>query len=111
MNRNFSQIDIGLELDKIIEEWDHITIFVEKGEDETGLRILIIEYLRKRLDIFFVFAYGKASVPAYNIIAELNNENLIRENGYMFSTNVKTDGYGLQVYSWAFELFQKKVVI
>jgi hypothetical protein len=92
------------EFERIIFEWEKITVFISKETNEGAVSGLIINKMKEGPTLFFVFSYGAmASAPAMCSIANLNKNNTIRENNYMFFTYPQYDGVGTEVYMWSFE--------
>ncbi len=94
------------EFDRILTEWEQITIFVKKDTDQLTVRAAITDKITRKLPIFFIFSYGAlASDSAMKSIAELNNANQLRPNGYDWDAYPQFDGVGTQIYMWTFERY------
>lgn len=94
---------LGEIFEDILEEWNKITIFHESDYGRDTLEKTIIRYMNLNHDVFFVFAAGNAGVQAIKTIAQLDNQNEIRNRNYMISlSNREEDQTGRVLYSWVF---------
>lgn len=102
IKNNLNPLDMALEFDKLLEEWEKATIFVKKDDDVTPIYSKILGHMDK-YPIFFIFAYGSAVLIAGKAIAKLNNEGTIHDKRYYFYTYPNVDQAGLRNNSWVFE--------
>ena len=107
---NWTQNELSNELNRIILEWEAITIFVKNEEFIGNVETAIKEKLRLNPPLFFVFAYGlTAKAIATKAIADLRNQGLLRENNYLIDAKDRLDTNQIVVYSCSFKLTQIRV--
>jgi len=103
--KGFSRISLTEEFERIIAEWDTITIFVHLNDIKTKVQYKIREKLQVRMPLFFVFSYGwEAANIAISAISEIRNNKEIEPEGYLFEGERRFDDVGTRVYMWTFEL-------
>jgi hypothetical protein len=105
MRDNLPQDYLAKELDRIISEWERITVFVKKDSDVANIKAEILKHIELRQLTFFVFSYG--SVACNNgsrAIARLSNEKHIMQKGYLYFLKPKQDCTGCKIFSWIFKL-------
>ncbi len=103
--KGYGEEHIASEFDRILENWEQISIFVRSEHDENALYDEILTHMYRKIHIFFVFAYGTACKVAMTTIAEMNNEGMITERyGYLFWVKPGKDRAGKIKYTWEFEL-------
>lgn len=108
LRKGYNKEHIISEFNKILDDWEKITIFVKSGQDEKSLYQNIQLQMRLKHPIFFVFAYGKACSVAMKTIADMNNAGLItQKNHYLFWSKPGKDRAGKLKYAWTFELCLK----
>ncbi|GEM_PF-3216248 len=96
--------DIAKKFDKMIENWDRITIFVKGDDSISSTKSKILKLIKNENEVFWIFGYGSARMIACKAIAELNNERKILENDYIWDPDHIKDGSGKDVVSFAFKL-------
>lgn len=105
LRKGYGKEHIILEFNKILDNWERITIFVKSEQDEKSLYQNIQIYMRLKHPIFFVFAYGTACSVAMKTIADMNNARLItQKNHYLIWSKPGKDRAGKLKYAWNFEL-------
>ena len=104
IRKNYNRDDLIREFENILEDWNRITIFVKSNDTKDDIVNNLKKQIEFKYNLFFVFAFGSASVIAYNAIAQANNEGIISEGKYMFSTRPSISKVGKEVYAWTFEL-------
>lgn len=105
LTRGYDKEHIVSEFDKILDEWDKITIFVKSEEDKKVLRRNILLYITLKYPLFFVFAYGTACDVAKKTIADMDNDGLIsQKNKYLLFGKWGEDKAGKAKNIWRFEL-------
>ncbi|MBL7148316.1 MAG: hypothetical protein ISS82_05815 [Nanoarchaeota archaeon] len=106
VRQNYTFIEIGKLFDKILEEWQNITIFVKSEETINNIEIKIMNFISLKKPLFFIFAYGSAVNNTISTIAKLNNDDTFRSNGYIFYANTQYIGDDInkkEAYSCYFE--------
>jgi len=102
--RRKTKDEIIIEFERILDEWEHITIFVTSDHDARTLFQNIQLYMILKHPIFFVFAYGSACYIAMKIIANMKNAGIIiQKNHYLFFHTLKKDKAGEVKMTWRFE--------
>ncbi len=109
IKNNLSQIDVSLEFDKILENWEQITIFVKAEDKKEEIYSKIKSFMERRLHVFFVFAFGSASPIAMQAIAQLHNDRTISNESYLPFVIPKMNLVGTEIYTWSFELIPKSI--
>ena len=112
LKRNLSEIEAGEILDKIINEWTKITIFVKHDNTPKELSERICKLMYERHDLFLVFSFGKANKVATQTLAKLLTSGEISKNDYRFESN--EDYYPARDknklgYMWSFKLIPKNL--
>jgi len=108
LERNLSISEAGERLDGMIKNWEKITIFVKHDDTEKEVSDKICRFFSEKHEIFFVFSVGSANEIATGTIAQLNNNDEIRENNYIFRTHLDpyTEEKSQKRYRWRFELLK-----
>ena len=90
---------------KIIDHWGKISFFVKKDYTTDAIKRKIKNFMNFNHDVFFVFSYAmEASNKTMTAIAEMNNQQSIRNNDYLFQMHSKKeDSLGVVSYCWSFE--------
>jgi hypothetical protein len=102
--KEYSREAIIEEFERIIYDWENVTIFVDKGSNKETIKSRIVDKVDSEIPLFFIFSYGlDASQIAMYSIAELRNEGLIEPNGYILDTQPRFDGVGTIIYMWTLE--------
>lgn len=110
MLQGYSRESIIEEFEKFVDEWEDITIFVRKGNNNSQIRIKILEKIDRRKRAFFVFSYGiQASKVAMYSIAELRNADQIEPRNYLMFSYLTYDGVGVKVFMWSFRYIQPPI--
>ena len=105
MQKNLKKEETAVELDEIIREWTRITIFVKRDSSIEEISSKILDHIKRKVPLFFVFGYGAiARGIATKSVAKLNNENQIYENDYLFFASNVPDNTGCYVFSCIFQL-------
>ena len=103
--KGFSKEALIEEFDRLLKEWEGITIFVQKGTDSFLVKNSIVLKILYKLNLLFVFSYGEgANKIAMESIAELNNKKQLE--GYLLDNYPTYDGAGIKVYMWCFTKIQ-----
>lgn len=89
------------EFDKILSEWDIISIPVARSSLETDIRQSITSKVQIGNPIFFVYGAGRAAVIAQLILAKMSNENIFL-NKYLMSLKSKHI-INVEYCLWVFE--------
>jgi len=104
LRKGHSKEKILKEFNRMLDEWENITIFVREEHNKGFVWNHIELYMRLKYPLFFVFAYGSACDVAMKTIAEMNVAGLItQENHYLFFVNSEKDKAGKVKMSWRFE--------
>lgn len=107
---NLNEEEIGLELDRILDEWDRITIFVKRDDPESSVLDRINRYIEQQHQLFFVFTFGRTAFrKATKTIAKLNNDNVILDNHYLFDSDLRINQAGDPIYTCLFRLISEKI--
>lgn len=104
LHKGASCIVLNQEFDKILDEWDKISIPVHWDSKETSLENEIKNKMENNYPIFFVYASGSASRIAQFTLAKMNNANLFR-NRYIMTHNIKIV-VNTEYCIWVFEKIQ-----
>jgi len=72
--KDANYITLSQEFDKILDEWDKISIPVNLNETEESIKIAVINKMDTGYSIFFVYAAGGATKIAQLTLAKMNNE-------------------------------------
>jgi hypothetical protein len=59
--------------------------------------------MKVNYEIFFVFSMGTASGQATKVIAQLNKDEIIRKNGYVFNLYSRKEVAGKVMHTWVFQ--------
>ncbi len=107
IEENLNRTDLAIIFDtEIIEVWDKITFFVKTEDSEKGISKKIVRMMNQRIRIFFVFAYGAASIKPMKVISKLSNDGTISNKNYHFSMISRKDKANWILYTWTFELIK-----
>lgn len=96
-------IVLNQEFDKILDEWDQISIPVSRGEVDS-LRQKIESVMLQNHPIFFVYAAGSVSVLTQLILAKMNNDRLF-QGKYLMTSKIKVVE-NTEYCVWIFERIQ-----
>ncbi len=101
--KEYSQESITKEFERIIEEWEKITVFVSNESNKDEVKLRVKEKVVANPPLFFVFSYGsEANHHAYYAIAELNIEQIFQSK-YIWDTWPRFDSVGTKIYMWTFD--------
>ncbi|MFH0986496.1 MAG: hypothetical protein V1911_00435 [Candidatus Micrarchaeota archaeon] len=81
---NYTKEELSKELEKIIDEWNEITLFVKESDQKEAVKEWIENMIKNKIHLFFVFGYGAARETTMVAIGELRNEAKIESRGYLF---------------------------
>lgn len=95
------------EYEYAIQKLDDISIWVNRHDLIENIMLRIKRKMKlMRPKIFFIIAAGNASTKTAEAIAKLNNQNQIRERGYMvFQPQITPFGHQKSQYLWTFYKF------
>ncbi|MFZ3077212.1 MAG: hypothetical protein WA139_02040 [Candidatus Aenigmatarchaeota archaeon] len=102
LRKNFNLIDLRNEFEKIVDNWEKITLFVKTDHDKDHIIKEIIWHIEQKQDLFFIFAYGSAIQHTIEIIAKLRNDG-IYQGKYLIDGRIDMDGAGKEKYRCIFE--------
>jgi hypothetical protein len=97
------------EFDKILEEWQSISIPIQHDSKEVVIQSEIQKIMDRKNPIFFVYACGSAARNAQLILAGLNNTKFWQGKYLMYShvKNVRRqDGAIIEYCMWEFEILE-----
>lgn len=104
IENNYDQSQMADLFNKILLNWQKITIFHQSDKGEMKLETKILSYMNDQYDLFFVFSIGTASKQAAKVIASLNKTGTIGKKGYMFNLySRKEDMAGRVLHAWVFQ--------
>lgn len=103
IRNNYNQAVMADRFEKIIENWTKITIFHQTEKGQTTLEKSIRAFMKANYEIFFVFSMGTASSQATKVIAQLNKDEIIRKQGYMFTLHSRRELAGRVMHAWVFQ--------
>ncbi len=103
IRNNYNQAVMADRFDKIIENWTKITIFHQTEKGQTTLEKSIRAFMKANYEIFFVFSMGTASSQATKLIAQLNKDEIIRKQGYIFTLYSRKEFAGRTMHAWVFQ--------
>lgn len=103
IKNNYSQAIVADQFDNIITNWTEITIFHQTEKGQKTLEKSILTFMRNNYNIFFVFSMGSASEQATKLIAQLNKDNIIRKQGYIFTLYRRGEVAGKVMHTWVFQ--------
>ena len=105
LRKNYNIIDLTKEFEKIVDNWNKITIFVKTEHTKIHITTEITRLMNNKEDIFFVFAYGSAVQNTIESIATLNINKEFSEK-YLFEGRRGIDKAGCIHYKCFFETIE-----
>ena len=101
LDRGANLIVLNREFDKILDEWEQISIPVHRDSNEEAINNEIKEKISIGYPIFFVYASGSASKIAQLTLAKMRNENIF-DNKYLMWPKIKVIN-DIEYCLWVFE--------
>lgn len=103
LQKDASIIVLSQEFDKILSEWDTISIPVSADLTELNLREKILQKMNNNYPIFFVFSSGRAARNTQLTLAKMNNEQLFSGKYLMTSKNRVNPISKIEHCLWTFD--------
>lgn len=100
LNKGANILVLNNEFDKILGEWEKISIPIHRDSVEKVIADSVKEKMKTGYPIFFVYASGSASKIAQLTIAKMKNENVF--DSYIFFLKNKVIN-GFEYCLWVFE--------
>lgn len=102
----WSQRELVEEYEYILRTYDDIVLFVSSEVPKDNIKIRINNLMGKFPKIFFVVAAGSAAKHSMVAVAEMNNDNSIRNRGYtFFPPKKKVSSSRREQFTWSFYKF------
>ena len=101
LDRGANLIVLNREFDKILDEWEQISIPVHRDSSEEAINDEIQEKISTGYPIFFVYASGSASKIAQLTLAKMRNKNIF-DNRYLMFPKIKVIN-AIEYCLWVFE--------
>ena len=102
IRKNLNILDTTKEFEKIVENWDKITIFVKSTDSKKEIQERIIFLKKQKQEIFFLFAYKSAVQSSIESIAQLKKQKEFYGE-YLISGKMSKDKSGDEYYKCFFE--------
>lgn len=102
MKKNYNIFDLTNEFEKIIDNWERVTLFVRSEHDLEYILKEINWHVEQKQELFFIFAYGSAIQHTIEAIAQLNNKGIFR-NKYIFDSKKEIDKANKEKYKCVFQ--------
>jgi len=105
IKKNYNMFDLTKEFEKILDNWEKITLFV-KSEQEHNIDYILKEinwHIEQKQELFFIFAYSSAIQNTIEAIANLINESIFKNNNYLFESKIEVDKAKKEKYKCIFE--------
>ena len=101
LDKGANPIVLNREFDKILDEWEQISIPVHRESSEEAINNEIQKKISKGYPIFFVYASGSASKIAQLTLAKMRNENMF-DHKYLMFPKIKVIN-DIEYCLWVFE--------
>ncbi len=101
LNKGANPIELNNEFDKILDEWEKISIPVHRESEKNMINDAIKEKMNAGYPIFFVYACGSVSKIAQLTLAEMRNQNIFDNKYLMFLKNKVVEN--IEYCLWIFE--------
>lgn len=86
VEKNPSQKELIDLYEKILDEWNHVSLFIQKSKSNSTIRNRIVNKMASSLPFIYIFASESAIKKWRKVLVEIKKEGLLTEYDYQFTS-------------------------